>query len=401
MTVDPIAFSVSAFFATAAGLLGVPIAVLFTEILAATLLSHRKRSPGSRNCPRPTIAVLVPAHDEEAGIAHTLADIRTELDTGDTLLVVADNCSDSTAIVARAAGAQVAERQDRTRRGKGYALDFGMRCLSAAPPEVVIIVDADCRLAPGALDELARTAAATNRPVQALNLMTAPAPAAANLKAAQFAWRVKNWVRPLGLGALNLPCQLMGTGMAFTWPVLKSAALASGDIVEDLKLGLDLALAGHPPLFCPSAVVTSEFPPSVEAARRQRERWEHGHLLTSLVMAPRLIAAALRRGNLALLALALDLAVPPLALLGLMIVATLVVAGLLAAMGNFAALWAGLTDLAVFVLTVVVAWTRFGRDVVPARTLASVAGFVWAKLPIYGRLLLRGPAAQWIRTDRK
>ena len=399
--VGPIAFSAGAFFAVLTGLLGILVTVLLTEILAATLRSHRKWSPRPWNCPRPAIAVLVPAHDEESGIARTLGDVRTQLAAGDTLLVVADNCSDRTAAVARAAGAEVAERRDGTRRGKGYALDFGMQCLSAAPPEVVIIVDADCRLAPGAIDELARAAAATNRPVQALYLMTAPEPSTANLKIAQFAWRVKNWVRPLGLGALNLPCQLMGTGMAFTWPVLRSARLASGHIVEDLKLGIDLALAGYPPLFCPSAIVTSEFPSSIAGTRRQRERWEHGHLSMSLGMVPRLIAAALRRLDRALLALALDLAVPPLALLGFMIVATLVADGVLALLGNFAALWAGMADFAAFIVAVVVAWTRFGRDLVGARTLAAAAGFLWAKLPIYRRFLVRGPVAQWIRTDRK
>ena len=126
------------------------------------------------------------------------------------------------------------------------------------------------------------------------------------------AGRVKNWVRPLGLMALKLPCQLMGTGMAFPWDVVRSADLASGRIVEDLKLGLDLALSGSPPLFCPSAVVTSEFSVSVKGADAQRERWEYGHINLILTLAPRLLYLAILRGNLGLLALTLDMAVPPL-----------------------------------------------------------------------------------------
>lgn len=397
--VDLLVFVAGGALAVMAVVPGVAVAVLLLEVVAATL--RPRRQPVPQEWRRLSVAVLVPAHDEEAGIAATVAGVATQLRVGDRLVVVADNCSDATAAVARAAGAEVTERCDPARRGKGYALDWGIRWLSAAPPEVVVIVDADCRLAPGAIDDLARTAVATRRPVQALDLMTAPEPSAVNLKVAEFAWRVKNRVRPLGLGALGLPCQLMGTGMAFTWPLLRSARLASGDIVEDLKLGLDLALEGYPPLFCPSAVVTSEFPTSIDAARRQRERWEHGHVATSLVMAPRLIAAAVRRRDVDLLALALDLAVPPLTLLGLMIVAMLVLAGLLAAVGHPAALWPAVIDLAAFVLALVTAWTRFGRDVVPARTLVSVAGFLWAKLPIYARLALLGPIAQWTRTDRQ
>ena len=103
----------------------------------------------------------------------------------------------------------------------------------------------------------------TRRPVQALYLMTAPPGSAINHQVAEFAWRLKNHVRPLGLKALGLPCQLMGTGMAFPWGVIRSAELASGFIVEDLKLGLELAAGGHPPAFS-SAMVTSTFPSSAE-----------------------------------------------------------------------------------------------------------------------------------------
>ncbi len=128
------------------------------------------------------------------------------------------------------------------------------------------MVDADCRLAEGAIDRLAAACAMTGRPVQALYLMTVPYELKINQQVAGFAWRVKNWVRPLGLAALGLPCQLMGTGMAFPWHVIRATDLATGAIVEDLKLGLDLAAAGHPPLFCPSARVTRQFAISAQGA---------------------------------------------------------------------------------------------------------------------------------------
>ena len=88
------------------------------------------------------------------------------------------------------------------------------------------MIDADCRLAEGAVDQLTTTCLTTGRPVQALYLMTAPEGSAINQQIAEFAWRVKNWVRPLGLSALASPCQLMGTGMAFPWQVIRSADLA-------------------------------------------------------------------------------------------------------------------------------------------------------------------------------
>ena len=88
--------------------------------------------------------VLVPAHDEETGLPITLAELRTQLAAGDRVLVIADNCTDGTARVARAAGADVLERTDAHRRGKGYALAAGVQALAAAPalriPRAVIRV---------------------------------------------------------------------------------------------------------------------------------------------------------------------------------------------------------------------------------------------------------------------
>src|SRR5262249_12067737 len=153
------------------------------------------------------------------------------------------------------------------------------RHLGADPPDVVVVIDADCRLASGTIDRLVATCVTTGRPAQALDLMTAPDSSIINYQVAEFAWRVKNWVRPLGLSKLGFPCQLMGTGMAFPWTLIRSADLASGHIVEDFKLGLDLALVGSPSRFCPSALVTSQFPTSAQGAADQRRRWEHGSLM--------------------------------------------------------------------------------------------------------------------------
>jgi cellulose synthase/poly-beta-1,6-N-acetylglucosamine synthase-like glycosyltransferase len=388
--------------AALAGLLAIPVVVLVLEIGAAIALPRRERSVRAADDPRRRIAVLVPAHNESAGLRPTLDDIKAQLRAGDRLLVVADNCSDDTAAVAAAAGAEVIGRHDPAKIGKGYALDWGLRHLAADPPEIVIIVDADCRLAEDAVDRLASACAETRRPAQALYLMSSPDRSAVNYQVAEFAWRVKNWVRPLGLSTLRLPCQLVGTGMAFPWDVIHSADLASGQIVEDLKLGLDLARAGAPPLFCPSAVVTSRFPTSVEGAGRQRQRWEHGHIGMILSVAPRLVLAAVAGANLGLLALVLDLAVPPLFLLGLLATAAVVVTGLAACAGlSSAALTISAASLIAFMLAVVLSWCTHGRDILPPRALVSIGPYVWSKLRLYRRLLSHGFVSQWIRTDRK
>ena len=392
---------VSCLLVTAAGFLAASVTVFFLEIVAATASSQWQRPDGTNRDVRQHVAVLVPAHNESSGLLPTLANIRSQLLPGDRLLVVADNCSDDTGPVGRAGGAEVVERNDPTKRGKGYALDWGVRHLTSNPPAIVIIIDADCKLVDGAIDSLALTCGKTRRPVQALYLMTAPADPQINQQVAEFSWRVKNWLRPLGLRALELPCQLMGTGMAFPWELIRSADLANAQIVEDLKLGLDLTLAGHPPVFCPSARVTSEFASSIKGAGTQRKRWEQGHLDMILKTAPHLLAIAISRRDRDLLALTLDLAVPPLSLLGMLVFGTFGLSLLNAILSDsITALAISTTSLLAFTVASLLAWLKCGRDVVPASAFLLIPSYVFRKLKLYRQFVLGRVDSGWNRTDR-
>ena len=382
-------------------LLATSVTVFFLEIVAAITLSRRQRPLSPNLGVRQPVTVLVPAHNESLGLLPTLANVQAQLLPGDRLLVVADNCSDDTAAVATAAGAEVVERNDPTKRGKGYALEWGIRHLDSHPPGIVIMVDADCRLADGAIDRLALTCTATGRPVQALYLMTAPKNSQINHQAAEFSWRVKNWLRPLGLHALDLPCQLMGTGMAFPWDVIRPADLASGQIVEDLKLGLDLTLAGHAPVFCPSARVTSEFASSVKGAGSQRQRWEQGHLEMILKTAPRLLAKAVTRRDLDLLAITLDLAIPPLSLLGMLVLGIFVLSLPYAISGySLVAFAISTASLLAFAVATFLAWLKCGRDVVPPSAILLIPSYAFRKIKLYRQLISGKTDSQWTRTDR-
>lgn len=382
----------------AALVLLIPVAVLFLEVALAG--SARKDQVALPAAPRMRLAVLMPAHDEAVLIAATVNAVRPQLQATDRLIVIADNCSDETALLARSAGAEVLERTDPLRRGKGYALDFGIRHLEADPPELLIVLDADCQLGESALERLAACSARTGRPAQALYVMHAAPNAGRMQKIAAFAWVVKNEVRAGGLHALGLPCQLMGTGMAFPWSTIHGAELASGHIVEDLKLGLDLARAGQPPQFCPEALVTSTFPESAEGARTQRARWEHGHLSVILSETPRLLWSALRQGDLNVLALALDLSVPPLALLALLIALGWIPSGLLYLLSGaqFPLSTIVLASI-LFVIAVLLSWLRFGRQILSAQDLALAALYPLWKIPLYLRFLVARQIS-WVRSKR-
>jgi cellulose synthase/poly-beta-1,6-N-acetylglucosamine synthase-like glycosyltransferase len=372
--------------------------VLTVECLAALLPGRWPDSAPSGT--RPPSVILVPAHDEEGGLPATLAGLRPQLRPGDRLLVVADNCTDRTAAVARAAGAEVVERHDPDRRGKGYALAAGVDALRADPPAVVVVIDADCRVAAGALDRLVSAAAATGRPVQAAYTLDPPPGAGVSDRLSAYAFRFKNLVRPLGLRRLGLPCLLTGSGMAFPWAVLRDAPLASGNIVEDMALGLDLALAGRLPLFEPGAQVSGELPAGRRAARAQRQRWEHGHLQTLLRQVPRLVLAAVRQRRIALLGLAAEVGVPPLSVLVLLWAAlTGVTIGWWAAGGAALPAALPLAGGAATLAAALLAWAKFGRAVLPPAALLAAPWYVLGKLPIY-LAFLRRPQRAWVRTER-
>ncbi len=375
----------------------VPVSVLLLQAICAWL------PPGNASFPpvaRPSLAILIPAHDESAGIGRTLASVLPQLQPGDRVVVVADNCTDGTAELAAAAGVEVIQRNDETRRGKGYALDFGVRHLQIDPPAMVMILDADCTLAAGSVEALATVTSATRRPAQALDLMRAGPGAGIRLQTAEFAWIVKNQVRPLGFLSLGLPCQLMGTGMMLPWELLRTLPLATGHLVEDMQMGIDCARAGRSPMFCPDAVVLSEFPVTRAGVQSQRARWEHGHLAMIVGQVPRLVVEGLKGKGSGLLALALDMCVPPLALLAIIVVALV---GLSTAFALATGLHAPLAIAAGLLLMVGAAvglsWLRFGRDSLSFGRLILAPAYVLAKLPLYVRFLVRRQA-EWVRSRR-
>ena len=376
----------------------IPVAVLFLESSAA-LLPRLSENQEDKTL-RPSIAVLIPAHNEASVISTTLRTLIPQLKVDDRLIVIADNCSDDTAAIAREWGATVIERHDTTLRGKGYALDYGLRFLEKNPPEVVISVDADCTVHQGAIEQLAQQAKVSGRPAQATYLIEQPAKPEPKDSISALAVMVKNLVRPHGLQQLGLPCLLTGSGMAFPWSVIHQAPLASGNIVEDMQLGIDLAVAGNAPLFCSSAKITGILPQQQQAAESQRTRWEHGHLQTLFSQVPRLLKASLVQSRFDLLAIALDLCVPPLSIL-VMMWAAMMATGLLVSV--FLGIWLPSILLGIegfLILTsIITAWAKFGRSNIPGKTLLAVPFYIMWKIPIYLAFLVK-PQTKWIRTQR-
>lgn len=345
--------------------------------------------------------IVVPAHDEEAGLGHMLAALRSETEGSFDILVIADNCSDQTAAVARAAGVRVAERSDPLLRGKGHALAFARDLLRTDPPESVVILDADCSTSRRSLHALAAVSAAQGKAAQAVNLLE-PAPSAGPLvQVSSFAFLIKNLVRQRGLQRLAGKVHLTGTGMCLPWRLFEKADLATSSIVEDLKLGLELARAGKPPLLVEEARVWS---PHADQSQTlgQRSRWEGGFLSLARTAGPAMIGRGLTSLSSGTLFAGLDLLVPPLALLVVLDVLALGGAVLLAVAGVTSwlpvLLLGSLGSLAAAGL--LLAWWLEGRAFLSPSALLRLPLYPLWKLPMYLRLARSGAPSSWNRTAR-
>jgi cellulose synthase/poly-beta-1,6-N-acetylglucosamine synthase-like glycosyltransferase len=380
-------------------LIAVPATVLFVECLAA-LLAVNRRHPITLPIRPPRIAVLISAHNEELLIGSTVRSILRQLRPGDQIVVVADNCGDKTAELARASGATVTERCDPCKRGKGYGMAHGVEFLRASAPDVVVMFDADCEIEVDVVECIAAQAWKLNRPVQAKYLLECPHLTGGRNAVSTLAFIVKNAVRPAGLDILGLPCTLTGTGMAFPWSLIESAPLASGHLVEDMELGLHFLRTGHGPKVCSDVTIRGNLPTDSHSAYCQRTRWEHGHLGIICSRALPLLWDGIRRARLEFIAIALDLTVPPIAL-----VAGIWFLGATAAatIGLLGGLWTAAVIFAIsgtmMAAAIAAAWSRHAKHL-PLRSLRAIPGYVLWKIPLYLKFFIQREK-NWVRTARE
>lgn len=389
--------------------IAIPLALLSILIIELTLgtLSRSKRAAAPTR--RSSAAILMPAHNEAGGIRPIIAKLLPSLDETIRLIVIADNCSDDTARVTREAGAIVIERHDATLRGKGHALAFGREWLRAQAddpqsphplPDCVVVLDADCEISREDLRLLIETAHATQRPVQSCYLLRSSPDDGAMTQISNFAILIKNRVRQRGAAALGAPAVLGGTGMAFAWPIIAQAPLATSDLVEDLVLGIDFARKGVAPIYLEQAETWSDAAGQQDTLT-QRTRWEHGYVQTALRHGLPLALNGITSLRPTLIWCGLSLLVPPLALLMSLSIAALVLAAVLALLGGSGSP----ALLLAFAITLVAlllgcAWARDGREIVSAQTLARIPLYIAWKIPVYLKLV-RKRETEWVRTKRK
>jgi cellulose synthase/poly-beta-1,6-N-acetylglucosamine synthase-like glycosyltransferase len=262
-------------FATAASL------AYFLPTLAS-LLPRRRRT---HVVPSHTFAILIPAHNEEATLPATLQSLAV-LDYPPELVrvyVVADNCTDDTVVVAWETGAVCVVRTEPNKRGKGYAVAFGLRRVLKDSPDVVLILDADCRLNADALRALDERFAVGAKVVQCA-VRSANADDGSGGYVAAIGAAVDEAVA-VGRDRFGVSVQLRGTGMALRREVLKRVPWAAFGVAEDAEYARKLRSAGLRVKHCGGAVVHCDAPRRVGDLCRQRRRWSAAGVLASKPLA--------------------------------------------------------------------------------------------------------------------
>jgi 1,2-diacylglycerol 3-beta-glucosyltransferase len=308
--------------------------VAYLDLLSVAALCRRSATPACE--PRNRIAVLIPAHDEEILLPRLLQSLAAVDYPPDLfrVYVVADNCEDGTADVARRYGACTFERHDDAARAKGYALRWLLERIgeSGERYDAFAVVDADTVVSMNFLRVLDSHLQSGDQAVQVYyGVLNKDESWPAMMRWTALA--LYNGLRPRGRDALGLSAGLRGNGMCFAAPVLERFGWGAFTLAEDSEFHLQLVAGGVRVAYSPEATVLAEMPVTLRQSRSQNLRWERGRLQLLRTHGWGLLASGVRhRDPVRLEALAEQL-VPPLSVLTAVTSATLAATALQSRIG--------------------------------------------------------------------
>jgi 1,2-diacylglycerol 3-beta-glucosyltransferase len=341
----------------------VPAAGSSLYLLLLTLLSAKNARPAASTRAM-RVDVIIPAHNEESGIADA---VRSALAVdwpaqNFRVTVVADNCSDATAEAAARAGAQVLVRTNAQLRGKGHALAHAFeasRQLGWA--EAVVVIDADSRVSPNLIEAIAARLEHGEQAVQ-VHYGVSNIHASWRTRLMTIAMAAFHSVRSRGRERLGLSCGVRGNGWAVSHALLRKIPYTSYSLAEDLEFGVELGLQDIRVAYADEAFCNGEMVSGEKDARSQRRRWEQGRMAILRSKTLPLLKRAFTAPSLVCLDLAADLLVLPLSYVALNGAALAAFAWLLAPAGQRYGswFWVGLSCCAALALYVLRGWQLSG-----------------------------------------
>jgi len=354
------------------------------------------------------MGILIPAHDEEINMEEVLAALSSLRYPRERfeIIVIADNCSDGTAEIARRNGATVMERKEAISRGKGQALTWAFEMLSQPryPHDAYVILDADSTSSENLLkvidQYLSRGWEAIQTRIEVLK------PGESWITALRFAsFASYSYLRPLGRTILGSTAHLQGTGMCFSAGLLTRYPWRATALAEDLDYGAGLAASGTRVAFAPDATVYTQMPRTMSQARPQLVRWLHGRYQIIRKYTAPLLHIAIRQKSLWRAETALNLLLPPMTfLISVPALFLLLNMGLLALNleGSFGStmawIWGSL--LLIFLMHIAAALYMVKAPLYIYLSLFSAPIYALKLLRVHLSILLGREKKEWIRTPR-
>lgn len=254
--------------------------------------------------PEKSFAIVVAAHNEEQVIGQLVENLHIlnyphELYD---IFVIADNCKDKTAQIAKNAGAIVYERVNTELRGKGYAMEwmFGQLFKRQRKYDAVVVFDADNLVHPNFLLEMNNRLCKGEKVIQGyLDAKNPNDTWIAGTFAISF-W-VVNHIWHLAKYNIGLSSVLGGTGMCISTDVLEKFGWGATCLTEDMEFTMKVLLKGIPTTWCHDAIVYDEKPLTFMQSWNQRKRWAQGHFDVAGRYIPRLLSEGLRSRNIRVL----------------------------------------------------------------------------------------------------
>ena len=260
-------------------IVAVPIGIYYFIIGLSGFLPIKNRHK-IRSDKTNTFALIVSAHNEEAVIAGLIQSLK-KLDYPEhayDIFVIADNCADSTADIARSEGAVVYERTSTDKCGKGYALEWFFERLFAMDKkyDYISIFDADNLAASEFLKEMNESANRGHKVVQ--GFLDSKNPYDSWISASySFCFWCVNRIFQLARYKLGLCCELSGTGFIIQTELLKKLGWGATCLTEDMEFTMKAIYNGEKIAFNYNARVYDEKPLTLSQSWRQRVRWMRGH----------------------------------------------------------------------------------------------------------------------------
>ena len=224
---------------------------------------------------------IIPAHNEEMVIGNLIESLKNQDYDKDLydIYVIADNCTDNTALIAKEAGAIVYKRFDETKKTKGYALNWFLKqkIEENADYDAFFVFDADNIVDKNFIKVMNKKLCQGEEVVQGYKDIKNPKDSWISAGYAFFYWTMHRFYH-LARYNIGLSPLLNGTGFMVKFDLIKEKGWDTVTLTEDIEFSLKQIIQGRKLGWATDAIVYDEQPEKFVASWKQRSRWTVGHI---------------------------------------------------------------------------------------------------------------------------